>query len=262
MSAFETLELCFTANLSGVDSQLNSLISRLDGLSASVGNSERVLADVGRGMARGLKDGYAEGLPAVAEKIAASGAQMRGWLTQAVTAAGPDAQGERFARMFAQGAQGQVSAAKSAGAALTSGFASGIRSGKGAVGSAVSAIVSSATAKIRSMLSIHSPSKVTEGFGRFFGEGFAKGVTGSAQEVAKAAEGLSDAATGGLRLSAMPAMESARGIEQSVQQAVERALGDVQLTIPLNVDGMKLGEASIRGINAVTRSAGRLLLNI
>ena len=48
----------------------------------------------------------------------------------------------------------------------------------------------------------------------------------------------------------------------AVQTAVERALGGMQLTVPLNVDGMKLGEASIRGINAVTRSAGRVLLNI
>ena len=49
---------------------------------------------------------------------------------------------------------------------------------------------------------------------------------------------------------------------QSVQTAVERALGNASLTVPLYVDGMKLGEASIRGINAVTRSAGRILLEL
>ena len=52
------------------------------------------------------------------------------------------------------------------------------------------------------------------------------------------------------------------GFARMVQSAVDSALGNVQLTIPLNVDGMKLGEASIRGINAVTRSAGSVLLNI
>ena len=45
-------------------------------------------------------------------------------------------------------------------------------------------------------------------------------------------------------------------------QSAEKALENVNLTIPIHVDGMKLGEASIRGINAVTRSAGRLLLNL
>ena len=44
--------------------------------------------------------------------------------------------------------------------------------------------------------------------------------------------------------------------------AVDAALERMNITIPLNVDGMKLGEASIRGINAVTRSAGKVLLNI
>ena len=50
--------------------------------------------------------------------------------------------------------------------------------------------------------------------------------------------------------------------EQGTGTAVQRALGGVNLTVPLYVDGMKLGEASIRGINAVTRSAGRVLLEI
>ena len=48
----------------------------------------------------------------------------------------------------------------------------------------------------------------------------------------------------------------------TVRAAVEAALGGTELVIPLQVDGMKLGEASIRGINRVTRSAGRLLLEI
>ena len=53
-----------------------------------------------------------------------------------------------------------------------------------------------------------------------------------------------------------------RCVIASVDAAVQSALGGMEITIPLNVDGMKLGEASIRGINAVTKSAGRLLLTI
>ena len=61
----------------------------------------------------------------------------------------------------------------------------------------------------------------------------------------------------GLRAAELP-QASAMGSAQSAEQALE----NVNLTIPIHVDGMKLGEASIRGINAVTRSAGRLLLNL
>ena len=53
-----------------------------------------------------------------------------------------------------------------------------------------------------------------------------------------------------------------KALEDRVRAAVEEALGGVTLTVPLNVDGMRLGEASIRGINAVTRSTGRVLLKL
>ena len=89
----------------------------------------------------------------------------------------------------------------------------------------------------------------------------ALGIGGSVAEVERAADALSGAAMDGL---SAPSLEgvSGGGTAQSVLTAVERALGGVNVVIPLNVDGMKLGEASIRGINAVTKSAGRVLLNI
>ena len=126
------------------------------------------------------------------------------------------------------------------------------------MGAAVKAIVSAATSRIRSLLAIHSPSKVAEGFGAYFGEGFALGVDGSVSEVARAADALAGAAVGAISAPALPGEVS----EQGTETAVQRALGGVNLTVPLYVDGMKLGEASIRGINAVTRSAGRVLLEI
>jgi hypothetical protein len=115
---------------------------------------------------------------------------------------------------------------------------------------------------MRSLLKIHSPSKVTRSFGAYFGEGFADGVSGSVSLAARAAENLSDAALSRLSPASIPAMTADSGISAAVNRAVESALGGVNLTIPLTVDGMKLGEASIRGINAVTKSAGRVLLNI
>ena len=86
----------------------------------------------------------------------------------------------------------------------------------------------------------------------------ASGIMGSVSMAERAAARLSGSALGGL--SAMPDVEG--GMAARVQSAVESALGGIELVVPLNVDGMKLGEASIRGINAVTKSAGRVLLNI
>ena len=80
--------------------------------------------------------------------------------------------------------------------------------------------------------------------------------------VERASGALSGAATASLRASDVRGIAPDGGIEGAVGAAVSRALGGVQLTVPIHVDGMKLGEASIRGINAVTRSAGRLLLDI
>ena len=74
----------------------------------------------------------------------------------------------------------------------------------------------------------------------------------------RAAGSLSHSALDGL--SAMPDADA--GMSARMQTAVESALGNVQLVVPLHVDGMKLGEASIRSINAVTKSAGKVLLNI
>jgi len=228
MSMLETLEICFQANLSHVDSELD----RLSGLLADAARSGGA-ETAGRELSRL----FAQGVGAGAGDAAAASARVAG----------------------SADFSGGTARARSAGRQLANGFAAGIRDRNGAVQAAVSSMVSAATRKIRSLLDIHSPSKVAEGFGAYFGEGFALGVEGSVSGVEQAVDGLGRAAVSGLGGMEIPAGQS---VEQAAQAAVERALGGVQLTIPINVDGVKLGEASIRGINAVTKSAGRLLLNI
>ena len=276
MSVLDTLEICFTANLDGVDAQLEGLIGRLDGLSGAIRGAGDDMSGAGGALMSGLQSGMAAGLPALRSLATAIGAET----AVRLGAAQPVARSQGMAMVIAfsggvgLGAQGAADAArsvslaadfgggaanaKSAGYALSAGFAAGIRSGSGAVGAAVSAIVSAATSRIRSLLAIHSPSKVAEGFSAYFGEGFALGVDGSVSEVARAADALAGAAVGAISAPALPGEVS----EQGTETAVQRALGGVNLTVPLYVDGMKLGEASIRGINAVTRSAGRVLLEI
>ena len=153
----------------------------------------------------------------------------------------------------------RTEAIRGAGLSLAESFSGGIRSGSGAVGAAVAALVSQVTATLRTLLGIHSPSRVAANFGDLFGEGFADGIRGADAQVRSAADGLANAAVGGLEAT-LP--REARTAAPAAGGEAAAEIPPLNITIPLSVDGMKLGEASIRGINAVTRSAGRLLLEI
>lgn len=98
---------------------------------------------------------------------------------------------------------------------FTSGFASGIRSGQGIVGSAASTLASIALNNLRSKLAISSPSKVTKEYGEFATEGFAIGMTGELNQVAKAANEVTDTALAKLRTSEESYKRSAQVLTQS-----------------------------------------------
>ena len=98
---------------------------------------------------------------------------------------------------------------------FTSGFASGIRSGQGIVGSAASALASIAMNNLKSRLAISSPSKVTKEYGKFTTEGFAIGMTGELNQVAKAANEVTDTAIAKLRTSEESYKRSAQVLTQS-----------------------------------------------
>lgn len=98
---------------------------------------------------------------------------------------------------------------------FTSGFASGIRSGQGIVGSAASALASIAMNNLKSRLAISSPSKVTKEYGEFTTEGFAIGMTDELNQVAKAANEVTDTALSKLRTSEESYKRSAQVLTQS-----------------------------------------------
>jgi len=58
------------------------------------------------------------------------------------------------------------------------------------------------------------------------------------------------------------AQEGAGGMEEKIGRAVEKAVGEKNLSVVINVDGMRLGEAAIRGINQVTKATGKMQLEI
>ena len=261
MAIVETLEVRFQASLNGLSKQLDGLSKQLGGLGGALDGAGAALNASAAALSAGLGTALSS---AQAESAAAGDGLMRSF-SGAITASAPLA--AAAARSTALSARfsdaGALSAAQSAGLRLSQGFAAGITSGSGAVMRAVNRVVSAAVARIRSALKIHSPSRVTFELGGNFGAGFAEGIDAALNRTEQSAALLASSAVGALDGAARPELEiGVSGMGDTVRAAVEAALGGTELVIPLQVDGMKLGEASIRGINRVTRSAGRLLLEI
>lgn len=152
------------------------------------------------------------------------------------------------------------SGAYGAGANLSTGFANGIGSKISAIASAAKKAAQSALSKLKKLLKIASPSKAAFAMGGYFGEGFANGILSTVKLAELGAAALSGAAMRAVRSADVPLEDG--GIGGTVRGAVQGALGDGSIVVPLYVDGVKLGEAAIRGINRVTRSVGRVLLEI
>ena len=155
----------------------------------------------------------------------------------------------------------QVSAAASgmysAGLRLSQGLATGIRAGKSSVIKAANEVASAAVSRIRSALQIHSPSRVAHDLGARFSQGFALGMLEGRTQAAASARSL-----GGVAAAAVEQAPVARVAEGDLAAAVERALGGMRVVAPIEVDGVRLGQAAIRGINAVRRATGRQMLDL
>ena len=150
----------------------------------------------------------------------------------------------------------------SAGASAGDGLRGGILSRRGAVISAARAVADAAASALRSALAIHSPSRVTYEAGAYFDQGLLNGIAQSAGRVEKEAALLGQ--------SAARALHSPQ-LSQPVQSAFPPPLSapesavsapDISLTIPLEIDGYRLGVAAIEGINRVTGGTGRVELNL
>ena len=266
MAIVETLEIRFEANIGRLTEQLAAADAQLNLLGAALNGAKSRLAAGGSGAVQSAADAM----------LAASAA-----------AAGPRIAGETLARRLAGGIEGggpgvylaaQTAAgaanfansvvladAQGAGAALSQGFANGILGRMDAVLASANRVAAAAVSRIRSALKIHSPSRLSYSLGGFFGEGFAEGMRASVRQVQAGAGELSRAAVGAVSLHAVnPAaqIDPGGGLTGMLRGAVNEALGGTNIVVPLHVDGVKLGEASIRGINSVTRSAGRVMLEI
>lgn len=94
------------------------------------------------------------------------------------------------------GLNSQSSQANSAGANMGLGFNNGLESTRDTIMGTASSIASQAAATIKKGLDEHSPSKITYGFGVYFGQGFINGIASTIRDTGLVATKLANAATG------------------------------------------------------------------
>lgn len=159
-------------------------------------------------------------------------------------------------------ADGITAQFQTAGAMAGEGLKNGLLSQRAAVAAAAQMLAQAAANALRGALQIHSPSRLTYEVGRFFDEGLLEGIRGSADRVAAEAGNLGKGAAFALQDAAVQMPLSPAADFSAARQAVspDQALSSLSLTVPLEIDGYRLGVAAIEGINRVAKGTGRVEL--
>ncbi|MBQ9263742.1 MAG: hypothetical protein IJ189_05965 [Clostridia bacterium] len=147
-----------------------------------------------------------------------------------------------------------------AGAAAGDGLRSGILSRRGAVVSAAQAVARAAANALRGTLDIHSPSRVTYQVGAFFDQGLLDGMAASASQVEKEASLLGQTAASALSAPDVATPGATWSGFAASSPTPEQTPLNLSITVPLEIDGYRLGVAAIEGINRVTNGTGRVEL--
>ncbi len=137
-------------------------------------------------------------------------------------------------------------------------LASGLLSKKDAVVKSARLVADAAKNALKEALDIHSPSRVTMKMGQRFDEGFVKGLAVGRPKVQDAAAGIGSLSLDALslpqlkELSAAPLAQNKESLE-----TLNEALRHLEITVPLEVDGYRLGVAAIRAMQKVSDTTGR-----
>lgn len=145
---------------------------------------------------------------------------------------------------------------ENAGSAL----ASGLLIRKDAVVRSARLVAEAAKNALRQALDIHSPSRVTMKMGERFDEGFVKGLTGGRASVKEAALGIGSLSLDALTLPQMKSLPAAPLTQNTDTLTADRlydALRRLEITVPLEVDGYRLGVAAISAMRQVSETTGR-----
>lgn len=127
--------------------------------------------------------------------------------------------------------------AYSAGAYISIGFAQGMLSQLGVIRSAANQMAAAADKAVRAKAKIHSPSKVSNSLGAYWGEGFANGISDMANKVWNAAENLVAIPT-----VATPNLASFGG-EMAAEYDYYRN-AEYVISVPLTIDGKEFARTT------------------
>lgn len=132
-----------------------------------------------------------------------------------------------------------ASMAYSAGANISKGFAQGMLSQLGVIRNAANQMAIAADKAVRAKAKIHSPSKVSDSLGAYWGEGFANGISDMANKVWNAAESLVAIPT-----VATPNM-AAFGGEMAAEYDYYRN-AEYVIYVPLTIDGKEVARTTAK----------------
>lgn len=129
-------------------------------------------------------------------------------------------------------------AAYNAGANISRGFAHGMMSQLGVIRSAAAQMAAAADKAVRAKAKIHSPSKVADGLGAYWGEGFVNGIDGMVKDAWRAAENLVS-----VPQIATPNLATAFGGELSSDYSYS-SNSEYVIEVPFSVDGREFARAT------------------
>ena len=140
-----------------------------------------------------------------------------------------------------------------AGARAAQGLGQGILSHRETVAEAARTLAQAAADAMRSALQIHSPSRVTREMGLMFDRGFLEGILQEMPMAEQQSRALATRAAAALEENTPAAAHA---------QACAPAAAPVHVTLPLEIDGYRLGMAVLENINRIMDATGRVELNL
>lgn len=249
-------------SVSVVESGLNALGSKakdvLKSLTDAFDNSAKEAKSAGKSVGDNFADSMKGGLKNAVNNAKDTNNQLKGAFSDGAKQA--KTSGKETGNGYSQGLLGgltaSVSAARSAvssvtsalrsgyggaysaGAYISQGFANGMWSQVGSIRAAAAEMAAAAEAAIRAKAKIHSPSRVAEGLGEYYGEGYVGGILGMVKDAWKAAQELVS-----VPQIATPKLATAYGFEMSSDYDYSQN-HDYTIEVPLSVDGKEFARAT------------------
>ena len=216
----------------------NSAIAAAQAISGKKGNAKSAGSSLAGAGANGVKgkQGQFKSSGSGNGSAAASGIGSKSGEAKAA--------GGKLGSSGASGAKGKSGSFKSAGSFLGQGLVDGVRGMAGSVMAAAAGLASAAATKIKSVLKIHSPSRVTRGLGSYTGQGFVLGLKDQYASVQGMSDRIANAAIPDVNKNALA--NNINGINKRMQAGISGTLNsNISLNQPAQIN-LNLGGSNYK----------------